>query len=230
MEILALAFWYLVIFVGGGFFTLAMKAVIPAAMARARTPSRPKILTPLDDPFGSTVNLIRWAEANAIRQHRVMFGDDGLSPEDLKLVLVEDFRRAAKTEQPTILNDPPGDGLISLRSRHPELLTPNEQRAQEGVSALPGMTRTESGEYQRYLKGIGLVTASTPERLNRACEVVLAQRFNKYELTLRHLDHRIAAMLDVPSADLLPVRAERAVAWQSAKGVIENIQALHEGL
>jgi hypothetical protein len=116
-------------------------------------PSPLKILTPLDNPWGSLSELIEWAEARAVREHRQAYSDP------ITEELERRFREAVRTEKATVLEDM-------------HFTTINEKREAAGY------IRMESSRYGRYIDDIGYVTADSPELLNRACEVVLTRHWD----------------------------------------------------
>lgn len=169
---------------------------------RHRTIPPPKLLTPLDDPMGSTLDLIQWAENRAISEHRKAFPD---SPDQ---VLRDRFLEANRTGQVTVL----GNWNFS---------TINEKRERAGY------IRMETGQYGRYLDGIGYVTAGSQEKLNRACEVVLMQRFDKHEAAIRLLDARIKAAAGIPQIDQVPLRQHRNDEWMKAMNALQQARNLY---
>lgn len=125
---------------------------------RSKTVAQVKVLTPLDNPWGTTAELVAWAERRAVDEHRAAYRDP--VTEELEKRFLAEFRKGGVT----VLED------YNFR-------TPNEVRERLGFENIQtAHIRMTSGQYGRHLDGIGYVTASSPELLNRACEVVLARK------------------------------------------------------
>ena len=89
-------------------FSMTFTGVSLARMSRAAYRRRrpvsdppPKILTPLDNPWGPMPELIEWAEKRAEHEHRAAYSDPVTD------ALVDRFRRACRTEGVTVMEDRP---------------------------------------------------------------------------------------------------------------------------
>lgn len=72
------------------------------------------------------------------------------------------------------------------------VLTQNEVRE---------MTGQREQHFSRYLGGIGYVTSDTKEKLDRACEVVLKERWDELEHQMRGKDHTLRAIQETVGYD-----------------------------
>ena len=188
-------------------------------------------------PFGPISDLIRDAEKRAEKEFYELFPEERPKPDP-------------GTPPGGFAMDSSPKGIIVSNG----VMTPNEwrERFQEQaggeVMVLPesfeyhGMRYTPpkmidvptlGKPYRRYIEGIGIITADSEWKLDRACEVALMEKFRESSRDMREYDSRIRSLNNArpPVLDPSPVMAEmrdrRYDAWEKCKLYLGLLQELN---
>lgn len=201
----------------------------------ARPGPQPKAVPPF--PFGTISDLVRDAEHRAEEEFYAQFPEE--RPPDFG-------------DQPGgFAMDSSPNGIIVSNA----VMTPNErrtlvgrmydrQRAASGVMVLgEGTTYREltasnppkmadvgtvDKPHQRYIEGVGLITADSAHKLDRACEVVLMEKFRESEHELRALDTVIRSAKETGHRmDLAETTEKRFAAWENCKRYLDLLRELN---
>jgi hypothetical protein len=243
--------------------------------------ARPRVLTPLDDPMGSVIKLREWAEARALREvfpwldskeacgewspdfERQCRFSKGHSLERHSFEIAPPVKVPGnsmgmiETGAMTMNEFREAGGLNRLRQMYSEIMV-----LDKGFEYIPlghpghivGFSdSTGKRGYRRYLSGIGFISAKTPEKLERACEVVrrehaelrlttvheamqreheklesqLQQRYKDLELRLRSYDSILRRTLRGPADDRdVLISRLRSEVWLQMRNVIDELNAL----
>lgn len=182
--------------------------------------------SPLDDPFGSMIELKHWAEKRAEDLHYAAFPGDRPAPRP-KIVNTPDPHLILKTHGVLTKNEVRELRDMTLREYHERRSEPMILSDDTEILTFKAGTGPPPKKHSRYLEGIGLVTSDTKEQLDHACEIVLVNEFRKYERAAAFHDRRLRSAYMIPGSALeMGIKKQRDDAGKRCNQIIHQLNEI----
>lgn len=226
-AIMALMAWGLLI---AGFVHINRRSDAMDPRTLGRPGPRPKAVPPF--PFGPISDLIRDAERQAEEDFYAQFPEERPTPDTGS----EPGGYAMDSSPNGIIVSngvmTPNEWRERYQGRTPAIISLGEDTTYRELTARNPPKMADVGTvdkpYQRYIEGIGIITADSEHKLERACEVVLIQKFRESEREMRWFDAMISnARKTGLRMDLSETREKRRDAWENCKVYLDLLQELN---
>ena len=223
-AIMALMVWGLLI---AGFVHINRRSDAMDPRRIDRPGPQPKAVPPF--PFGPISDLIRDAEARAEREFFELFPEERPPPDPPGGYAMDSSPNGIIVSNGVMT---PNEWRERYQGRTPAIISLGEDITYRELTARNPPKMADVGTvdkpHKRYIEGIGIITADSAQKLDRACEVVLMEKFRESEREMRWFDAMISnARKTGLRMDLSETREKRRDAWEKCKSYLDLLQELN---